>query len=513
MSIEDNLRVMEVSREAYWRAYPNSSPVKLRWRALTVRHSFHILPAETILELGSGSGLWTEHLTTVLRGENPITAAVFNEKFAKEAPKLPNVQFVTVTDLETQFPVNSFDYIVGTAIICHDLYPQTLAVLQKLLKPGGQLLFFESNYWNPQVFLKNHIPIVRKMSNHPPCQIGMRRYQLMRIASQQGFVNLEIVPYDIIHPWTPRPLIPILQSVAFLLEHAPLVSELCGTLYIWGKKPGDEQERRPKVNLATRPELKNAVSFVVPCYNEEATIPGLVKALTQSYNDYIHEIVLVDDNSKDNTYAVASAMKEIDPRVKVVKRTPPGGVGRALRDGYKAATGQYIMSLDADFIQVIPELRDMFDAVADGYEGAIGSRFSHDSVMWNYPFIKLLCNRSFHLLMNILLNLRVRDISNNLKIYRADILKNLDLEQDGFAANVETGLKPVLRGYKVKEVPISWINRTIDMGSSSFAIPNVASGYFNALMRIVKQHWQNPSPKSINSSAVIGDTRAGSHAE
>ncbi len=509
MSIEDNLRAMERSREAYWRAYPNSSPIKLRWRALTVRHSFHVLPGETILELGAGSGLWTQHLSEILRGENPITAAVFNDEFVKSPPQLPGVNFVSVSDLANQFPPESFDYIVGTAIICHDLYPQTLAALQKLLKPGGQLLFFEANYWNPQVFLKNHIPIVRKMSNHPPCQIGMRRYQLMRIASQQGFVNLEIVPYDIIHPWTPRPIIPLLQSVAFLLEHAPLISELCGTLYIWGKKPGDEQARRPKVNLATQSELKGAVSLVVPCYNEEATMTGLVNALTQTYGDYIHEIILVDDNSKDSTFAVATELSKKDPRVKVVKRTPPGGVGRALRDGYAAASGRYIMSLDADFIQVIPELRDMFDAVASGYEGAIGSRFSHDSVMWNYPFIKFLCNRAFHLLMNIVLNVRVRDISNNLKLYRADILKNLNIEQDGFAANVETGLKPVLQGYRVKEVPISWINRTIDMGSSSFAIPKVASGYCNALARIVKQHWQSPNNKTKSdapsSASAIND--------
>src|SRR5437867_2489761 len=78
MSVEGNLRQMERSREAYWLRYPNTSPIKLRWRAVTVRHSFHVLPGESIVELGAGSGLWTEHLTNVLRGENSITAAVFN---------------------------------------------------------------------------------------------------------------------------------------------------------------------------------------------------------------------------------------------------------------------------------------------------------------------------------------------------------------------------------------------------------------------------------------------------
>ncbi len=102
MSLEQNLRQMEHARENYWRRYPKTSPIKLRWRALSVRHCFHVLPGESILELGAGSGLWTEHLTTVLRGENPITAAVFNEEFSISVAEknLPNKKFVNVTNFD-----------------------------------------------------------------------------------------------------------------------------------------------------------------------------------------------------------------------------------------------------------------------------------------------------------------------------------------------------------------------------------------------------------------------------
>jgi len=320
--------------------------------------------------------------------------------------------------------------------------------------------------------------------------MGMRKYKLMHIASHQGFTNLEIIPYDIIHPRTPRALVPMLQSTAFVLEHTPLLREFCGTLYIWGKKPGDEQARRPPVNLAEHPGLRNSVSIVVPCHNEEMNVPLLVDTLLNMYSDYIHEIVIVNDNSTDRTGEVAHEIATREPRVKVVERKPPGGVGRALRDGYAAATGRYILTMDSDFVQIVPEFRDLFDVVAAGHDGAIGSRFSHNSVLLNYPFFKILCNRSFHLLVNLLLPGRVRDISNNLKIYRAEILKNLQIEQDHFAANVETGLKPLLAGYDVQEVPISWINRTIDMGSSSFKIVKVAPNYFYEFFRIVWATWR-----------------------
>ncbi len=491
MSLELNLSQMERTREAYWLRYPGTSPVKLRWRALTVRHCFHVLPGESILELGAGSGLWTEHLTGVLRGENPITAAIFNDDFGAQASarKLPGVRVVRIHGLG-ELPAESFDYVVGTAILCHDLYPQNLRAIHRLLKPGGQLLFFENNYWNPQVFLKNAVPAFGRWTGNAPCQIGMRKYRLLQMASHQGFTNVEIIPYDIVHPRTPRWLIPGVQSLAFILEHTPGVRELCGTLYIWAKKPGDEAARRPKVSLALHRELFGSTSVVAPCHNEEMNVPRLVDSFVQMYGDYLHEIVIVNDNSKDRTAEVTREVARREPRVKLVDRTPPNGVGRALRDGYAAATGRYILTTDSDFVHILPEMRDLFDAIAAGHDGAIGSRFSHNSILINYPLFKIFCNRAFHVLVNLLLPTHVRDISNNLKLYRSEILKNLDIEQTGFAANAETGLKPLLAGYDIVEVPISWINRTLDMGSSSFRIVKVAPNYFGALVSMVWNTWR-----------------------
>ena len=484
MSLENNLREMERTRETYWRRYPATSPVKLRWRALTVRHCFHVLPGESILEVGAGSGLWTEHLATTFRGENPMTAAIFNEDLADAARtrNLPNTRIMNIGSLGA-LPAESFDYIVGTAILCHDAYAEHLRALHRLLKPGGQLLFFEANYWNPQVYLKNTIRPLGRWTGDADCQIGMRKFQLMKEASHQGFTHVEIVPYDIVHPLTPRSLLRAVQSMAFILEHAPVVRDLCGTLYIWLVKPGPARSRH--VNLAVHPQLFGSTSVVIPCHNEEMNVRRLVDALLRTYDQYIHEIILVDDNSTDGTAEVARQAMREEPRVKVIQRTPPGGVGLALRDGYAAATGRYILTMDCDFVLIVPELRDLFDAVAAGRDGAIGSRFSYDSVLVNYPFLKILCNRGFHWLVKLALLNRVRDISNNLKLYRAEILKTLDIEQPGFAANVETGLKPLLAGYDIQEVPISWINRTADMGSSSFGIARVSASYFATLMRTI----------------------------
>ena len=78
-----------------------------------------------------------------------------------------------------------------------------------------------------------------------------------------------------------------------------------------------------------------------------------------------------------------------------------------------------------------------------------------------------------------------------MKLYKSEIFKTIDVEQPHFAANTETGLKPLLAGYDIEEVPISWINRTIDMGSSSFRIASVAPSYFTALMAMVWKSWRD----------------------
>jgi ubiquinone/menaquinone biosynthesis C-methylase UbiE len=188
MSLTENLIELERAREDYWGRYPGTSPIKLRWRALTVRHCFHVLPGETVLEIGAGTGLWTEHLSTVLRHENEITAVVFNSDFAGHPrwQSLSNVRCVTVESLE-DLPGGTFDYVVGTAILCHDQYERTLRSLYRLLKPGGKLLFFENNYWNPQVFLKNTFRPLGRWAGHARCQVGLRRYRMVQAASQAGF--------------------------------------------------------------------------------------------------------------------------------------------------------------------------------------------------------------------------------------------------------------------------------------------------------------------------------------
>jgi hypothetical protein len=106
------------------------------------------------------------------------------------------------------------------------------------------------------------------------------------------------------------------------------------------------------------------------------------------------------------------------------------------------------------------------------------------SVLLNYPWPKIVANRGFHFIMNLILGISFRDLTNNLKLMSRCVVERLDLQSPGFSANAETGLIPVLQGYSVSEIPISWVNRTPGMGVSSFKLAKVGGGYLSVLKRV-----------------------------
>ena len=482
-------REAEKSREVDWEHASRWLPARLRRRAFLVARELPVLPGRTVLELGAGSGLWTEHLSSVFEGQNPLTAAVFNEDLAGKARSrnLSDTRVVCVEDIQSAFSPGGFDYVVATEILADELCSAALEVAFRYLKPGGQFLFFARNPASPLAFVNKASSLLSRKKQSSDLQQDFTLRSWTDPAFERGFNSVEAAHSEVIPPLSNGAG----QAVGLILERAPLVRRLSKIVSLRGAKPGSVRyEDAPQLSLAVHPQLFGTVSVVVPCHNEEANINRLVKTLVGMYGDYLHEIVIVDDNSTDRTAEVAAAVAGSEPRVKLVRRKPPGGVGRALRDGYAAAKGKYILTIDCDFVTIASEFRGLFDAVAEGCDGAIGSRFSSESALVRYPFFKIVCNRGYHLLLNLLLGTGVRDVSNNLKLYRAEILKNLEIEEDHFAANVETGLKPLLMNYRIREVPTSWINRTADMGKSSFNLVKVGPAYLGVLLRATWRYWR-----------------------
>lgn len=488
-SLVVRLRVQEESRTIYWNKFDPFLNLRMGWRASGMRHLFHILPGQKILEVGAGNGKFTHALNKVTGGKCEITAVVFSKKYYDTIKNYNCSQNINVKYLES-FPgtldKERFDCIVTNHMLERQSQNIFFYALKSLLKPGGKLLLFETNPWNPYLRLRKMIrklfPIFKR---RPSEAMSLSRLQVFSVLSEIGYTQINVLPYDFLYSPIPRFLLWTAQHMSIIVENTPYLRNFAGSLYIWASNPAPEGYREPSVDLAEHQMFFGRVSFVVPCHNEEMNIIPLIEGLKNFYQKYILEIIIVDDNSSDKTAEIAEDYAKGDRRISLVRRSFPNGVGRALRDGINKAEGEYIVIMDSDFQHIIPEMKDLFNAVAQGADVAVGSRFSRKSVLVNYAFTKIIANRVFHLIANLLLSRRFRDISNNLKIFRRKAVKGLVIESDGFAANVETGLKPILLGYKVIEVPISWMDRSANMGLSTFRIVATGPAYFKILFRLV----------------------------
>jgi SAM-dependent methyltransferase len=476
----ETLVVRERYRDEYLRRHDPIAEDRMLWRAHAFRQLVHLLPGQSILELGCGDGLLSRGLVQASRGDNPITAVTFGADKERPTTLPPPVEFLSASSLPGPLEDRRFDFLIAMDLLDQRNCAWILQQVHDLLRPGGQLVFFESNPWNP--VLRARRSAAHLIGRRDPRSL-LSRPRLYELMSEVGFIRVFSVFHDFLYaPLTPR-LVWLLRSLSIVLENAPVLQTMAGSILIHAQKP-PRSVPRPRTPLCTHEVLRGAVSVVIPCHNEEMNIRPLVIRLRDHFDDYIHEIIPVDDNSTDSTRQVIEQLAAEDPRIRPVFRSPPNGVGLAIADGLRNATGRYVLTMDSDFQHLLPEIRDLFDAVAEGCDVAVGSRFSRESVLLNYPFRKIVANRGFHLLAQLLFLRRFRDLTNNLKLMRREVVARLQLLEPGFAVNAETGLQPLLMGYKVREVPISWINRTPDMGSSSFRLVRVGGGYWRVLRRL-----------------------------
>jgi glycosyltransferase involved in cell wall biosynthesis len=230
--------------------------------------------------------------------------------------------------------------------------------------------------------------------------------------------------------------------------------------------------------------MRETLSVILIAHDEEKAIGQMIDGLLRHYDQEILEIIVVDDASEDRTAEIANDWAKRNPKVRIVTRTPPCGVGRALRTGFANISpgAEYALSMDSDFVENINQVRALIDAIEKwDCDGVIGSRFVAGGKVVRYPISKRAMNRLFHQVVKTIFGVKQHDLTNNFKLYRANILRSLPWQSDGFAMNAETGLLPILAGYKLVEVPVVWVDRDPQMGRSKFGLLKHGGGYLRVI--------------------------------
>ena len=222
----------------------------------------------------------------------------------------------------------------------------------------------------------------------------------------------------------------------------------------------------------------NLLSVVIPARDEEGSLPSMVEHLHTelTLRGVPHEIIVVDDGSKDRTWEILQTLRERIPELRPVKNEGPHGFGRAIIRGLDGMTGDAVTIMMADESDDSHDVVRYWEKLNEGYDCIFGSRFMKGGGAIDYPRFKLLVNRLANYFLSVLFHIKLNDTTNAFKAYRKTVIDGCrPLIAPHFNLTVELPLKAIVRGYSWTVIPITWRNRR--HGEAKLKIREMGSRY------------------------------------
>jgi glycosyltransferase involved in cell wall biosynthesis len=210
-------------------------------------------------------------------------------------------------------------------------------------------------------------------------------------------------------------------------------------------------------------EPARCLSVVIPAYNEEATLLAVVQRVLKVSS--LHEIVIVNDASRDKTGEIADQLSRLYPGVKTAHHSINQGKTEALKTGFQLTTGAIVIVQDADLEYDPAEIEDVIEPILAGQADIVyGSRFLVRKAARVLYFYHYLANRALTFLSNIFTNVNLTDVETGYKAFRGEIIRNMIICSSGFGFEIEVTAKAVKLKCAIYEVPISYHGRTYEEG-------------------------------------------------
>ena len=229
-----------------------------------------------------------------------------------------------------------------------------------------------------------------------------------------------------------------------------------------------------------------AYSIVIPVHNEEDQIRITVENLIEEFRResiISYEIVLVDDNSEDNTAMILEELKGKYSTVRPIHRTSPCGFGRAIRDGITHANGNVICIVMGDESDIPEDVIKLLKKVDEGFDVAYGNRFLPQSKIVDYPILKFYVNRFANHLFRLMFRISDKDISNAFKAYHYSVFNRIGpIESTQFDITLELPVKAHLIRCSHASVPVKWMGRK--SGVTKFSLIRMCRPYILTALKL-----------------------------
>ena len=251
---------------------------------------------------------------------------------------------------------------------------------------------------------------------------------------------------------------------------------------------------------------------IIPTYNEKENIEKIIRAVFALEKCF--HILVIDDGSPDGTAAIVKGLmqQEFTDRLFLIERTGKLGLGTAYIAGFRWGLAQgydYIFEMDADFSHAPSDLPRLYSACADeGYDLAIGSRYISGVNVVNWPMGRVLMSYFASKYVRFITGFKVHDTTAGFKCYRRRVLETMDLDAirfKGYAFQIEMKFTTYKCGFKIKEVPVIFVNRVEGVSKMNSGIFGEA---FFGVMRLRWDGWFRKYPKPVDNKtaqAITGE--------
>lgn len=215
----------------------------------------------------------------------------------------------------------------------------------------------------------------------------------------------------------------------------------------------------------------NRALVCIPTYNEADNVEPITQAVLKA--DPRVDILIVDDNSPDGTGQIADRLAAQNPRVRVLHREKKEGLGRAYLAAFRWGLDQgytYIIEMDADFSHDPRYLPQLLDAVEDGADLALGSRYVTGGGTVNWGIGRQVLSQGGSLYARTILGVDIRDLTGGFKCFNRRVLESIGLDQvksTGYSFQIELTYRTLKKGFTVREIPIVFEDRRVGQSKMS----------------------------------------------
>lgn len=235
---------------------------------------------------------------------------------------------------------------------------------------------------------------------------------------------------------------------------------------------------------------------IIPTYNEKENIEAIIRKVFSLEGNF--NILIIDDGSPDGTATIVKSLQEEFPeKLFMIEREGKLGLGTAYLTGFKWSLEKgydYIFEMDADFSHNPDDLIRLYKACAeDGADLAIGSRYCHGVSVVDWPISRIVMSYYASVYVRIVLGMKIYDTTAGFKCYSRKVLETIDLdaiEMKGYGFQIEMKYTTYKLGFKIKEVPIIFINRQLGTSKMSGGI------FGEAFWGVIKLKFRKIRPKN-----------------